>query len=113
MPILSVLVKLTLWVSGIAIILHLFGMDFSSIMLSAGIVTLGITLGAQSVLSQFFSGISLLVTRPFNRGEYVEMNGRTYIVKKVKLMYTEFYGVEKDRVISCRTSCSLSSTSHH
>ena len=110
MPILSVLVKLALWVSGIAIILHLFGMDFSSIMLSAGIVTLGITLGAQSVLSQFFSGISLLVTRPFNRGDYVEMNGHTYIVKKVKVMYTEFYGVEKDRVITMPNNAVLSST---
>ena len=110
MPILSVLVKLALWVCGIATIMHLFGMDFSSIMLSAGIVTLGVTLGAQSVLSQFFSGISLLVTRPFNRGEYVEMNGRTYIVKKVKLMYTEFYGVERDRVITMPNNAVLSST---
>ena len=110
MPILSVLVKLALWISGIAFILHLFGMDFSSIMLSAGIVTLGITLGAQSVLSQFFSGISLLVTRPFNRGDYVEMNGHTYIVKKVKVMYTEFYGVEKDRVITMPNNAVLSST---
>ena len=109
-PILSVLVKLTLWVGGIAIIMHLYGMDFSSIMLSAGIVTLGITLGAQSVLSQFFSGISLLVTRPFNRGDYVEMNGHTYIVKKVKVMYTEFYGVEKDRVITMPNNAVLSST---
>ena len=110
MPILSVLVKLLLWVGGIAFILHLYGMDFSSIMLSAGIVTLGITLGAQSVLSQFFSGISLLVTRPFNRGDYVEMNGHTYIVKKVKVMYTEFYGVEKDRVITMPNNAVLSST---
>lgn len=110
MPILSVLVKLVLWVGGIAIILHLYGMDFSSIMLSAGIVTLGITLGAQSVLSQFFSGISLLVTRPFNRGDYVEMNGHTYIVKKVKVMYTEFYGVERDRVITMPNNAVLSST---
>lgn len=110
MPILSVIVKIALWVGAIAIILNLFGMDFSSIMLSAGIVTLGITLGAQSVLSQFFSGISLLVTRPFNRGEYVEMNGHTYIVKKVKLMYTEFYGVEKDRVITMPNNAVLSAT---
>ena len=110
MPILSVIVKIALGVGAIAIIMHMFGMDFSSIMLSAGIVTLGITLGAQSVLSQFFSGISLLVTRPFNRGEYVEMNGHTYIVKKVKLMYTEFYGVEKDRVITMPNNAVLSAT---
>ena len=109
-PILSILVKLILWVGGIAFILHLYGMDFSSIMLSAGIVTLGITLGAQSVLSQFFSGIVLLLTRPFNRGEYVEMNGHTYIVKRVKLMYTEFYGVERDRVITMPNNAVVSST---
>jgi len=110
LPIFAVVGKLILWVGGVGIILHLYGMDLSGILLSAGIVTLGISLGAQSVLSQFFSGIVLLLTRPFNRGEYVEMNGHTYIVKRVKLMYTEFYGVERDRVITMPNNAVVSST---
>ena len=110
LPIFAVVGKLILWVGGIAIILHLYGMELSGILLSAGIVTLGISLGAQSVLSQFFSGIVLLLTRPFNRGEYVEMNNHTYIVKRVKLMYTEFYGVERDRVITMPNNAVVSST---
>ena len=100
LPIFAMFGKLFLWIGGLAIILHLYGIDLSGILVSAGIVTLGITLGAQSVISQFFSGMSLLLTRPFSRGEYIELNGQTYIVSKVKLMYTEFFGVDQDRIIT-------------
>ncbi len=100
LPIFSMIGKLFLWVGGIAAILHVHGFDLSGILLSAGIISLGITLGAQSVLSQFFSGISLLLTRPFAKGDYLEIAGETYIVKRVKLMYTEFTGTDKDRVIT-------------
>jgi len=100
LPIFAMFGKLFLWIGGVAAILHLYGIDLSGILVSAGIVTLGITLGAQSVLSQFFSGMSLLLTRPFSRGEYIELNGQTYIVSKVKLMYTEFFGIEQDRIIT-------------
>jgi len=100
LPIFAMFGKLILWIGGLGTILHLYGIDLSGILVSAGIVTLGITLGAQSVISQFFSGMSLLLTRPFSRGEYIELNGQTYIVSKVKLMYTEFYGVDQDRIIT-------------
>ena len=100
LPIFAMFGKLILWIGGVGTILHLYGIDLSGILVSAGIVTLGITLGAQSVISQFFSGMSLLLTRPFSRGEYIELNGQTYIVSKVKLMYTEFFGVDQDRIIT-------------
>jgi len=100
LPIFAMFGKLILWIGGLGTILHLYGIDLSGILVSAGIVTLGITLGAQSVISQFFSGMSLLLTRPFSRGEYIELNGQTYIVSKVKLMYTEFFGVDQDRIIT-------------
>ena len=98
LPIFAMIGKLILWLLGTASILHVFGFDLSGILISAGIVTLGITLGAQSVLSQFFSGLVLLLTRPFSRGDYLLINDVTYVVKKVGLMYTEFMGDEFDRV---------------
>lgn len=111
LPLFAMFGKLFLWVGGTAAILHIYGMDLSGILVSAGIVTLGITLGAQSVLSQFFSGIALLLTRPFSAGDYIEINGETHIVKKVGLMYTEFMGDERDRIITMPNNVAASLTS--
>lgn len=110
LPLFAMFGKLFLWVGGCAAILHIYGMDLSGILISAGIVTLGITLGAQSVLSQFFSGIILLLTRPFSKGDYVLINDVTHIVKDVKLMYTEFLGDEKDRIITMPNNAVASAT---
>ncbi len=110
LPLFAMFGKLILWAGGIAAILHIFGMDLSGILISAGIVTLGITLGAQSVLSQFFSGIILLLTRPFSKGDYVVIDDVNYIVKDIKLMYTELFGDEFDRITTMPNNVVASAT---
>ncbi|MGN0097922.1 MAG: mechanosensitive ion channel family protein [Candidatus Methanomethylophilaceae archaeon] len=99
-PLFKMVGKLVLCVLGVAIILASFGVDLGGILMSAGVVSLGITLGAQSILGQFFSGIVLLATRPFKKGDYVKINDTVYIVRKVKLMYTEFNNWDKDQIIT-------------
>ena len=109
-PIFSMLGKAVLWATGIGTILNIYGLDLTGILISAGIVTLGITLGAQSVLSQMFNGVSLLLTRPFSEGDYLQIGGEVYIVKHVKLMYTEFLSEEKDRIITIPNNTVASAT---
>lgn len=99
-PLFKMLGKLILAVSSVAVILASFGVDLGGILVSAGVVSLGITLGAQNILGQFFSGIVLLSTRPFKKGDYVKINDTVYIVRKVKLMYTEFNNWDKDQIIT-------------
>ena len=100
MPLCRMLGKLVFWVAGVAIVLALVGIDLSGILISAGVVTLGITMGAQNILSQFFSGIVLLTTRPFKKGDFLRMNDKIYVVKRVKIMFTEFMGWDKDVIIT-------------
>lgn len=99
-PLFKMLGKLILAVGAVAVILASFGVDLGGILVSAGVVSLGITLGAQNILGQFFSGIVLLSTRPFKKGDYVKINDTVYIVRKVKLMYTEFNNWDKDQIIT-------------
>jgi small-conductance mechanosensitive channel len=100
MPLFTMIGKILFWVGGVAAILASFGVDFGGILISAGVISLGITLGAQSILSQFFSGLVILVTRPFNVGDYLKINDKVYIVKSVKIMNTEFTSWEKDQIIT-------------
>ncbi len=100
LPLFKMLGKLLISVVGVCIALSAFGVDLAGIMVSAGVVTLGITLGAQNTLNQFFSGIVMLATRPFKKGDFVKINGEVYIVRKVKLMFTEFASWDVDQIVT-------------
>ncbi|MDO5853661.1 MAG: mechanosensitive ion channel family protein, partial [Thermoplasmata archaeon] len=100
LPLFKMIGKLLISVTGVCAALATLGVDLAGIMVSAGVVTLGITFGAQQVLNQFFSGIVMLATRPFKKGDYVQISGTTYVVRKVKLMYTEFLNWDKDQVVT-------------
>jgi len=113
MPVFSALGKLVICVFAVACLMYLYGFDLSGVLVSAGLITLGITMGARSVLAQFFSGISLLLTKRFNRGDHVKLNGEACIVKKVKLMYTEFITEEMDQVITIPNDRVESSAIHN
>ncbi|MBE6524310.1 MAG: mechanosensitive ion channel [Thermoplasmata archaeon] len=100
MPVFSTFGKLIICVFAAAWLMYLYGFNLQGIIVSAGLISLGITMGAQRVLSQFFSGISLLLTKRFRRGDHVKINGDDFIVKKVKLMYTEFTNKDMSEVIT-------------
>ncbi len=99
-PLFKMIGKIIITVCAAAAVLALFGVDLTGILVSAGVITLGITLGAQNILNQFFSGIVLLSTRPFKKGDFVQIGGTVYIVRKVKLMFTEFDNWDKDQVVT-------------
>ena len=101
-PLLRLLGKLVISVMSVALILSAWGLDLTAIITGAGIVSLGITLGAQSVLNRFFSGMVLLLTRPFKSGELVRIgnDATIYRVSCVNIMNTVLENWDnKDTVI--------------
>ncbi len=99
-PLFKMFGQIIIAIVAVTIILASFGVDLAGILMSAGVVTLGITMGAQNVLGQFFSGIVLLATRPFKKGDFIKISGTVYIVKKVKLMFTELYNWDADQIVT-------------
>lgn len=89
-PLFAIIGKLVIIVASIWYIMAYLGIDLLVILTSIGVVGLAITFGAQSTLSQFFSGLNLLMARPFKAGDVIRMNGdtTTYQVRKVRLMNT-------------------------
>lgn len=113
LPLCRLVGKLIIIVASVSAILGSFGIDLQGILISAGVVSLGITMGAQNVLSQFFSGMVILITRPFKAGDFLKINDNVYIVKKVKIMFTQFYSWEKDRIITMPNNVVTASTIHN
>ena len=100
-PLLKLLGKLVICVMSVGLILSTLGFDLAAIITSAGVVSLGITFGAQNILSQFFSGMVLLITHPFKSGDLVRIgvNGPIYRVKEVRIMNTVFDNWDNEETI--------------
>jgi len=100
-PLLRLLGKITIAVMAVALMMTAWGFNLTAVITGAGIVGLGITLGAQHVLNQFFSGMVLLLTRPFKSGDLVKIGTNTmiYRVSSVNIMNTVFENWENKETV--------------
>jgi small-conductance mechanosensitive channel len=69
-------------------VLAQFGFDVVSIVAGLGIVGIAVGFAAQSTLSNFIAGITLLIERPFRIGDWVNINGQDGKVVKIALRTT-------------------------
>ncbi len=69
-------------------VLAQFGFDVLSIIAGLGIVGIAVGFAAQSTLSNFIAGITLLIERPFRIGDWVTINGQDGKVIKIALRTT-------------------------
>lgn len=81
-------VKIALWALAIIIVAGSLGIDTASLVAALSVVGLALSLAVQNVASNVFSGITLLMTRPFAEGDYVDIAGKGGTVKSVGLFYT-------------------------
>lgn len=65
------------------------GIDVTSVVALASVLTLAISLSLQNALSNIFGGFTLLHTKPFTANDYVEIAGQSGTVKEVGLAYTK------------------------
>ncbi|MBR0159895.1 MAG: mechanosensitive ion channel family protein [Oscillospiraceae bacterium] len=81
--------KILLWLLTVIIVAGALGIPTSSMVALISIAGLALSLSVQNILSNLFSGLTLLVTKPFQAGDYVEVAGKAGIVKTVGLFYTQ------------------------
>ena len=65
------------------------GIDVSGVIALASVLTLAISLSVQSALSNVIGGITLLYTKPFKSGDYVEIAGESGTVQEIGMSYTK------------------------
>ena len=82
-------VKTMLWVLAVLIVAQALGIPTTSLVAVVSIAGLALSLSLQNILSNLFSGLTLLVPKPFSAGDFVEIAGRTGTVKTVGLFYTQ------------------------
>lgn len=65
------------------------GIDVTGVVALASVLTLAISLSVQNALTNVISGFTLLYTKPFTSGDYVEIAGQSGSVLEIGLTYTK------------------------
>ncbi|MDZ8238488.1 MAG: mechanosensitive ion channel family protein [Nostoc sp. ChiQUE01a] len=91
-PLLQNFIPVITYIIGISLFFSTLGVDLSGIGLAIGSITVVLGLAVKDILSDFFSGLVLLVDTPFKFGDVISMpDGSVAIIKQIGIRVTKLY----------------------
>ena len=91
-------VRALLWVLTVIIVADTLGINTTSLVAVVSIAGLALSLSIQNILSNVFSGVTLLINRPFKAGDYVDIGSTSGIVRTVGVFYTVLDTYDNKRI---------------
>lgn len=74
------------------------GIDVTGVVALASVLTLAISLSVQNMLTNLIGGFTLLSTKPFASGDFVEVAGQSGSVEEIGLTYTKLLTADNKEV---------------
>lgn len=91
-------IKIVMWVIASIIIADVLGIPTTSLVAVISVIGLALSLSIQNIMSNLFSGLTLLITKPCGVGDYVDISGKMGVVRSVGLFYTVLTTLDNVRV---------------
>ena len=79
------------------------GIDVTSIVALASVLTLALSLALQNMVANIIGGFTILYTQPFRSGDYVEIAAQSGTVREINMTYTKL-ATPDNKVISIPNS---------
>ena len=98
-PLLEIIGSLLIITFGITNFLSTYHVDFGVLLAGVGVVGLVIALAAQDTLSNFFSGILLLLDQGFKTGDMIYFNDTYCLIREIGLRSTKIYDIVNHVII--------------
>jgi len=93
------LVKLMVVAFALVIALGTMGVNMMAAVTGIGVAGVGVSLAMQGVLSNLVAGLTIIFTKPFRVGEYVEMVGVQGQVEMIELFTTTLTHADRSKVV--------------
>ena len=81
-------INIILWCLTIIFIADSLGVNTASLVTILGVVSLALSLSFQNIMTNVFSGITILLSKPFSVGQYVQIGNICGTVREISLMRT-------------------------
>jgi small conductance mechanosensitive channel len=93
------IVRLLIFGMALVIALGTAGMDVTALIAGVGVAGVGIGLAMQGILSNLIAGLTIIFTKPFRFGEYIEIIGVQGQVTSIELFTTTLLHPDQSRVV--------------
>ena len=91
--------KLVVLLFALVVALDKFGLQIAPLVAGIGVAGLGIGLALQGVLTNVVAGLTIILTKPFRIGEYIEVTGVHGNVSSIELFSTTLVHPDRSQVI--------------
>lgn len=91
--------KLVVLLFALVVALDKFGFQIAPLVAGIGVAGIGIGLALQGLLTNLVAGLTIILTKPFRIGEYIEVTGVDGNVSSIELFSTTLVHTDRSRVI--------------
>ncbi len=92
-------VRLMVFAFTLVVVMDRVGVPVTSLIAGIGVAGVGIGLALQGVLGNLMAGLTIIFTKPFRVGEYIEMLGVSGQVTNIELFTTTLIHSDRSRVV--------------
>lgn len=92
-------IRIVLWIVTILIVADQLGIPVTSLVALLSVFSLAVSLAVQSVLANIAGGIVIMLSKPFQEGDFVETSSGTGTVQEITLNYTYLMTADGQRVV--------------